>query len=443
MYVTFYKRTRDKVEEIADNSLEAFLFGGAGIEFKENLYIPSEYKKITLNKPKEELKTLFEKNLNPAWLTLPPTPNYPVSQLKDHYQSFKIPKKSGGLRQIDAPDENLKLILGHWKTYFEDTLKILPHDAAHAYVRTRSTITMMKKHQINESKWFLKLDFHSFFPSHNLDYVMKTFENIYPLCFLLEDPVYKKDLRDGLEYAFLNGVLPQGTPLSPTLTNILMMGIDYDIQHLCWNEHSKMIYTRYADDIVISSPYKFEYKKLQEKIIKVIKIHKAPFTLSKEKTRFGSSAGRNWNMGLMLNKDNRLTIGHKQNQIFRAMLNNIMQDYKRNIFWSAEDRAELGGKIAYYKAVDPDYTNAVIQRYEKKFNVKLKDILNNVEKLTVELHQNDDLTTQFREFQDYAQQLFPQYFRTTTTAATTEFRRFGTVTGDGYVNRTNMGETPF
>ena len=46
----------------------------------------------------------------------------------------------------------------------------------------------------------------------------------------------------------------------------------------------------------------------------------APFELNTSKTRYGSAAGANWNFGIMLNKDNQMTIGRKKKKQLESML---------------------------------------------------------------------------------------------------------------------------
>ena len=77
------------------------------------------------------------------------------------YREFYIPKKSGGLRKIDAPKTELMDALRTLKTIFEEDFKALYHTSAFAYIKKRSTIDCVKRHQMNESKWFGKYDLHN------------------------------------------------------------------------------------------------------------------------------------------------------------------------------------------------------------------------------------------------------------------------------------------
>lgn len=371
MYITFYKNIRPR-EQHHQITFEEFLNGAT---FQPD-YVDTTPTKIPLTvvKTKEELRNFWDRHGDVGWFSLPTLPQFPSSECPQHYHTFRIPKKSGGWREINAPDEELKSFLSALKDYFEIRLKILPHDAAHAYVKRRSTVTAIKKHQGNDSKWFLKLDMKNFFPNHNLEYVLETLKEIYPIGFLMEDPQYVNELTEALKYAFLDNKLPQGTPLSPTLTNICMIPIDYKISKTIRSGDAQ-IYTRYADDLLFSSKYKWDSNKTVNMVKTALRTFNAPFHINDEKTRYGSRNGANWNLGIMLNKDNRMTIGHKKNQRFRAALHNLIMDHLGGVSWESEDKLVLSGNISYYMAIDPEYTTATIARYEEKYNVIIKELL--------------------------------------------------------------------
>ena len=285
------------------------------------------------------------------------------------YRTFYIPKSSGGMRRIDTPEEPLMSRLTEIKNTFETTFLTLPHNCAHAYTAHRSTVTAMKLHQKNNSKWFLKLDMKDFFPSHNLEYIMNTLSQIHPFAPLMDMPIVKAQLKSLLKLGLLNDSLPQGTPLSPFLTNTLMIPYDYAITVMLNTiPNTRFVYTRYADDLLISSGIKFSRTEIEEKIAQILE--PAPFNINPEKTRFGSSAGRNWNLGIMLNKDNKLTIGHKQNQRFRAMVFSFLKDLTNNVHWDSMDIMVMLGQISYYEVIQPEYVRTVLNNYADKFNIR-------------------------------------------------------------------------
>ena len=134
---------------------------------------------------------------------------------KSLYREFHIPKKTGGLRKIDAPNDELKEALRELKFLLENEFNGLYHTAAYAYVRNRSTIDAVKRHQSNQSKWFLKTDFSNFFGSTTLEFTMDMLSRIYPFCEVMNVGEGRAGLERALSLGFLDGGLPQGTPLSP------------------------------------------------------------------------------------------------------------------------------------------------------------------------------------------------------------------------------------
>lgn len=293
---------------------------------------------------------------------------------KSLYSEFYIPKKSGGLRKIDAPNEELKAALRELKAIFEDDFNMLYHTSAYAYVKNRSTIDAVKRHQANVSKWFLKTDFSNFFGSTTLEFTMKMFSMIFPFSEVVKSEEGKTELEKALSLAFLDGGLPQGTPLSPAITNTIMIPIDHRLAN-CFAE-KQMVYTRYADDILVSSKVDFKYREAVEFINKVVRDEfGAPFLIKPEKTRYGSSAGRNWNLGVMLNKDNEITIGHQKKKQFKAMICNYINDAKRGVRWDLNDVQVFRGLISYYIMVERGYIVHTIIEYNKKFNVNLMKMI--------------------------------------------------------------------
>lgn len=279
-------------------------------------------------------------------------------------------------RQINAPKQELKEALTNLKGILEDDLGLLYHTAAFAYVKKRCTIDALKRHQANESRWYAKYDFSDFFGSTTLDYTMKVCSMIYPLSEIIKLPKGYDEVRRALELGFLNGGLPQGTPLSPTLTNIIMIPIDhalfntlrdYDGQHY--------VYTRYADDILISSKYDFQFKKTENLIIDTLSKFGAPFHLNREKTRYGSSAGSNWNLGLMLNKDNQITVGHENKRKLQAALTNYILDFKNGAPWDKTEVQVLEGSRNYYRTVERENIDRIVERINKKFGVDVVEMI--------------------------------------------------------------------
>lgn len=285
------------------------------------------------------------------------------------YHSFHIPKKTGGLREINAPYPPLMNALRELKELFERRCGLMYHTSAYAYINGRSTTMAVAKHQENKSKWFLKTDFSDFFGSTTLDFTMKMLDMIFPFSQITALKEGREVLRKSLSLCFLNGGLPQGTPISPMLTNLIMIPIDYVIAKELWADG--YAYTRYADDILISSRKYFMFMPWVEFINNTLESFEAPFKLKPSKTRYGSSAGSNWNLGVMLNKENDITFGHKNKAQFKAMCDAFIKDMKRGVMWDPHDVNIFSGLLSYYTMVEPDYIKEFIPYINKKHRANL------------------------------------------------------------------------
>lgn len=290
----------------------------------------------------------------------------------DLYSTFYIPKRSGGLRKIDAPCEDLMKALRLLKNIFETDFKTLYHTSAFAYIKKRCTIDAVKRHQANDSRWFAKFDLSNFFGSTTLDFVIKMLSMIFPFSEVVQFKEGREELRKALELAFLDGGLPQGTPISPLITNIMMIPVDHMLSNgLRDYNHQRFIYTRYADDFIISSRYSFNIKEIEQFIVNALNSFDAPFTIKSEKTRYGSRAGQNFNLGVMLNKDNQITIGHKKKKQFEAMLSSFAMDKKNGVRWDISDIQVMEGLRSYYRMVEGENIDKIIDYLSKKFGVDI------------------------------------------------------------------------
>ena len=295
-----------------------------------------------------------------------------VEDRHELYRRFCIPKKSGGLRQIDAPNDELMGALRLLKDIFENDFHALYHTSAFAYVKGRNTVDAMKRHQENESMWYAKYDLKNFFGSTTVDFVMKMFSIVYPFSEVISIEEGKQQLEKALSLAFLDGVLPQGTPISPLITNIMMIPVDYELTHILRDyNNQRYVNTRYADDFQISSKYNFDVREIEGIIKRVLKDFGAPFTVNEEKTRYGSRAGSNWNLGVMINKDNQITVGYQNKRRFKAMLSSFAVDTKSGNLWPKEDIHHLEGIRNYYTSVEGRVITQIVDRIGQKYNMDI------------------------------------------------------------------------
>lgn len=161
---------------------------------------------------------------------------------KPCYTTFEIPKRSGGVRTIDAPKQRLKQ---HQRKLSRDLTAIFGNlsSAAHGFVLGRSVITNALPHVGRKS--VVRVDLKDFFHQIHFGRVKGLF---------LGPPF---DLPDDVSTVLAHlccreGVLPQGAPTSPPITNFICLSLDRRLRQLA--RRYKGRYTRYSDDLNFSFP---------------------------------------------------------------------------------------------------------------------------------------------------------------------------------------------
>jgi hypothetical protein len=123
---------------------------------------------------------------------------------------------------------------------------------------------------------------------------------------------------------------------------------------------------------LVSSKYSFSFREIEKLIVDTLKSFGAPFTINSKKTRYGSSAGSNWNLGIMLGKENKLTVGHKKKRQFCAMLTNYVLDRKNGVQWDKHDVQIMDGYRNYYIMVEGrESIDGIVNHIGEKYNVDI------------------------------------------------------------------------
>jgi RNA-directed DNA polymerase len=156
------------------------------------------------------------------------------------YRHFEIPKRSGGMRPIHAPIGLLREL----QDKLHQDLKALyrPHPRAHGFIDMRSVATNAADH--TGKRWVLNVDLEDFFPSINFGRIRGLF---------LKPPFEMGAAAAAVcaQIATYRNGLPQGAPTSPALSNFIAAALDRRLLRLA--RQNKLVYSRYADDITLST----------------------------------------------------------------------------------------------------------------------------------------------------------------------------------------------
>lgn len=298
---------------------------------------------------------------------------FPNDSSEYYSTPFYIPKASGGYREINAPGPALMWFLKEITNTLQNRFQLLAHNNAYAYVQHRSVKDCAMQHKDND--WFLKLDLKHFFPSCTKQVILYQLNQIFPLNYMLEE--YTDDWETIIDVALLHGQLPQGSPLSPLLSNLIMIPFDTHISRILKKKYG-ITYTRYADDIHLSASAPINANNIIALIEATLRMLHYPFKLNKEKTRVGSNKGKNWMLGVMLNKDHNITVGHRRKKRFKASIYNFIQDLTNNKIWDIIDVQVLLGEYSYIHNIEPETVDYIIKTYNTKYNI---DVLKEIKKI--------------------------------------------------------------
>lgn len=291
-----------------------------------------------------------------------------------HYIRFKMPKKTGGERIISAPMPQLKQAQ-HWilASILE---KLELHDAAHGFRRERSIVSNATPHV--GAYVIINFDLKDFFPSISYKRVKGLFRSfgysgaaatIFALiCTAAE--VEELEL-DGQNYYVAVGdrFLPQGSPASPAISNLLCRRLDRRLTAMA--EKLGFTYTRYADDLTFSASGDSlnsicNILRRTESIV----THEG-FTINQDKTRIQRKYNQQEVTGVVVNE--KPSVCRKTLNRFRATLYQIEKFGIEGKHWgnTSNTIAAITGFADFVAMVNPE-KGAEFQEQVKRIKEKLK-----------------------------------------------------------------------
>ncbi|MTC43664.1 retron Ec67 family RNA-directed DNA polymerase/endonuclease [Providencia sp. wls1921] len=309
-------------------------------------------------------------------------------KVENLYTSFTIKKKSGGDREILAPDDSLKDLQQRLSNILLNCLDDIRKNEStstnisHGFERKKSIITNALKH--TKRKIVLNLDLENFFDCFNFGRVRGFF--IKNDRFLLNEEVATVIAQISCVY----NKLPQGSPCSPVITNLICSSLDIKLNKIA--RKNKCTYTRYADDITFSTS-KISFgneivspnstnkdivlgKKLKKEIIK------SGFTINYKKIRIQNKNSRQDVTGLVVNNKVNTKIEYHKN--VRAMCHNLFKTGNFNLIDRETKKERIGtideleGMLSFIDNIDKH--NNIIYKKNIKTNSKKSKLEKNLNK---------------------------------------------------------------
>ncbi|MBA61011.1 MAG: hypothetical protein CMJ76_01480 [Planctomycetaceae bacterium] len=248
------------------------------------------------------------------------------------YEIVRIPKRSGGVRELQIPDELTKKI--QYALYHKLFSYYIVHPAACGFVKGKSIVDNARQHVGQEV--IVKLDIREFFPNTKKMRINRYFVTT----------GWTPDAADLLtKLVCYEQGLPQGAPTSPVLSNIVNKSMDDRLFSLSQSFNAN--YTRYADDITFSmEKYNRELvHALLQRVGVILRIY--GYNLNRKKKRIIRRHRRQEVTGLVVNS--KVNLSRKRRRWLRSIQHRIKTGQKLTV-----TMAEYRGWISLLNMVDPE-----------------------------------------------------------------------------------------
>jgi hypothetical protein len=269
------------------------------------------------------------------------------------YKVYTIPKRTGGERVIEHPSRELKAIQ-RW--IVRALINRFPlHESATAYRKGTGIRENAERHR--KTKFTNRYDFASFFPSFSQARVV---QYIGEQAKAVGMDLSERDLEFIGNIVCRNGRLTIGAPSSPAITNAMMFDFDRRMHEDC---HAKgLVYTRYADDLFVSSFEPGQLDGIEKVIVKNKRgIPHLRLRLNHQKTAYLSKKYRRVITGVVVTPQHTLSIGRERKREVKALIHHWVKGDidPSSLFY-------LRGLFSFAIDIEPEFEFRLIEKYGKE-----------------------------------------------------------------------------
>ena len=275
---------------------------------------------------------------------------YIAATASERYKLYDIPKRDGGTRLIEHPSRDLKAVQ-RWLS--NEVLSPLPvHNCAMAYKAGSSIRENAKRHA--ETRYTVRYDFKSFFPSFSAPRIREFLK----FCVAKNQlSLNDDDIHFFQQCVTRKGRLTIGAPSSPALTNAMMFEFDLRMYQLCAD--TGRVYTRYADDIFVSSFSKDNLTAVDSEILSArAGISYLSLRLNRSKTVHMSMKRRRQITGLTVTSRNEVSLGRDRKREIKSLVHKYLVGSLK-----PEEIGRLRGLLAFVNDIEPSFRLALERKY--------------------------------------------------------------------------------
>ena len=269
-------------------------------------------------------------------------------------------------RVVFAPTPELKIVQCWISDFLRSVSSSLPEYVA-AYEPGCSIKRNAALHA--ESAHMLKLDICNFFPSCKKESVKAVFSTVLipDISSTKERPLenFEIDLLSNL--ACRCGVLCVGAPSSPAIANRILLDFDREIKEKLG---SKYVYSRYSDDISISSKDWINKDEIISTVEQTLGTY--GFKLNLKKTCCVGRGDIRKITGVYILPDGRLSIG-------KHLKKTIKHDLYQFLVQKTGDRSHILGLINFARYIDSEWTSNLLAKYNEYGSARGKGVIGALE----------------------------------------------------------------
>lgn len=263
-------------------------------------------------------------------------------------------------RELINPSERLRAYHSFIRLFLVDFLPV-HEETVFSYRKGVSARAAVEQHAL--SRHFFVTDIESFFPSITRDILRQTITSA-----MAEIPI--ADLSDHLEHVLdllcVDDVLPIGFSTSPGLSNAALYPFDVAFHARC--RQLGTIYTRYADDIILSSSERAIVDAGEESLNDFLdRMFEGRLRLHRGKSKHLHRGGKIKLLGMALLPNGTISVDTSFKNEIETMLHLYLRDRERfntmQEIGPAKTEARLAGLLNYVNTVDQLYLEKLRRKY--------------------------------------------------------------------------------
>lgn len=270
-------------------------------------------------------------------------------------------KKDYEGRAVYSPDKSLKSYLGFLSRILFDRLPI-ENDVVFSYRKGVNVVNAVEKHSVN--RYFLQSDIENFFGSINRETIGRAILSALDVCPISD---IEQWLERILDMVTVNGVLPPGFPTSPSISNACLY--NFDKKFLEWCEENNFIYTRYADDLIVSGGGEDEMRLIIPKITELLSCEfEGRIKLNTQKTKFLRPGEKIRILGVAILPNGKVSVDGRLKKHSETAMHCLLKDKEKFVSFLKEKDFEkalkkFSGQLNYINTVDPSFLDKLRRKY--------------------------------------------------------------------------------